>query len=432
MRFPKRIKHRDEVAVIYGKTKACPYYRVAWKAAGRRQMKTLAKYGEAKAHAEATVRELAKGSVVTALTPGQARDALAAFERLQSHFQTTGRRVSLLAAVSCFAESDVKLAGRATMGDAIAGFLSGIASVKRKDIKEAVAEFTALRKPLTEAKAGKRAQLSANYNYMTGLWLGWFADSFPNTAVCDVTKEHLNLWMNKFSGQSAVSRNHYRGTLKMFLRWCAKRDYLPANHRLFEADSLTTEASDGQETDFYRPQELQALLDGAGAQPEVKDILPVLALGGLAGLRLEEAMRLEWSDVWRVTGHVEISSLKAKTRSRRLVEICPALATWLAPYRESIGIIFAMHRDSFHAKFAALRESLKIPARRNGMRHAFCSYHFALHANENLTAQQAGNSPAMIHGHYKGLATKAEAEKWFDVRPMKVANVIQQPMEKVS
>jgi len=44
---------------------------------------------------------------------------------------------------------------------------------------------------------------------------------------------------------------------------------------------------------------------------------------------------------------------------------------------------------------------------------------FALHANENLTAQQAGNSPAMIHPHYKGLATKAEAEKWFAVMPTK-------------
>jgi hypothetical protein len=31
----------------------------------------------------------------------------------------------------------------------------------------------------------------------------------------------------------------------------------------------------------------------------------------------------------------------------------------------------------------------------------------------------AGNSPAMIHAHYKGLATKAEAEKWFGVRPQK-------------
>jgi hypothetical protein len=60
------------------------------------------------------------------------------------------------------------------------------------------------------------------------------------------------------------------------------------------------------------------------------------------------------------------------------------------------------------------------------LRHAFCSFHFALHSNENLTAAQAGNSPAMIHAHYKGLATKAEAEKWFSVKPSESAqNVIQ-------
>jgi hypothetical protein len=34
------------------------------------------------------------------------------------------------------------------------------------------------------------------------------------------------------------------------------------------------------------------------------------------------------------------------------------------------------------------------------------------------------NSPAMIHAHYKGLATKAEAEKWFNVQPNRAANVI--------
>lgn len=38
--------------------------------------------------------EAAKGSQVTALTPGQARDAIAAFERLQAIYQSTGRRVS--------------------------------------------------------------------------------------------------------------------------------------------------------------------------------------------------------------------------------------------------------------------------------------------------------------------------------------------------
>jgi hypothetical protein len=62
------------------------------------------------------------------------------------------------------------------------------------------------------------------------------------------------------------------------------------------------------------------------------------------------------------------------------------------------------------------------------LRHAFCTYHLATHANENLTALQAGNSPAMIHGHYKGLTTKTEAQKWFNVRPVRTAkNVIHLP-----
>jgi hypothetical protein len=77
--------------------------------------------------------------------------------------------------------------------------------------------------------------------------------------------------------------------------------------------------------------------------------------------------------------------------------------------------------------FGKLRDELGIPIRRNGLRHAFCTYHFSLHANENLTAQQAGNSPAMIHGHYKGLATKAEAVAWFDVLPPKAAKKMNPP-----
>jgi hypothetical protein len=47
-----------------------------------------------------------------------------------------------------------------------------------------------------------------------------------------------------------------------------------------------------------------------------------------------------------------------------------------------------------------------------------------LHDNENLTAQQAGNSPAIIHAHYKGLATKKEAETWFAIKPAKTAKNI--------
>jgi hypothetical protein len=55
------------------------------------------------------------------------------------------------------------------------------------------------------------------------------------------------------------------------------------------------------------------------------------------------------------------------------------------------------------------------------------SYHYAVHANESLTPATAGNTPAMVHQHSKGLATKAEAERWFDVEPESPATVVTLP-----
>jgi hypothetical protein len=63
VKFPKRIKHRGRVlATIYGKTKARPDYRVAWHVSGRRRMQTFRTCGDAKRHADAVARDLAKGS----------------------------------------------------------------------------------------------------------------------------------------------------------------------------------------------------------------------------------------------------------------------------------------------------------------------------------------------------------------------------------
>ena len=364
---------------------------------------------------------MAKGSQAAALTANQSRDALAAIQRLEELQHSIGRRVSLLAAVSEFSDASTKLRGR-NLSEVVEGYLSSIGNVKRKDIAEAVEDFIKVRKPLTEAKAGKRAQLSPNYVSSINLWLRGFATTFPSQAVCDLTKEHLNLFMQKFSTQSPKSRNHYRGAIKQFLKWCTKQDYLSRTHRLLEADSMATEVWDIEDIDYYRPQELQSLLEKSGKapvanNPDFRALLPVLALRGLAGLRLEEILRLDWADVWRVAGNVEVKALKAKTRSRRLVEIGVALAAWLKPYQNCSGAIFADTKQNYHQAFRALRESLTIPERNNGFRHGFCTYHFALHANENLTAQQSGNSPKMIHEHYKGLATKAEAENWFAVMP---------------
>ncbi len=411
VRFPKTIHYRRIEATIYGRKPNYPFYRIAYYVAGKRHLRNFKTYQEAKAEAERKVREIADGSQAAALNADQSRDALAALERLQTLRQFSGRRVSLLAAVSEFAEAVDKLRGR-TLGEAVEGYLQTVVSIRRKDLTEAVEEFIEGRKHKSEATDGKRAQLSRHYAKCVAMWLREFARAFPGTAVSELSKEHLDGYIKMHTTVSAKSRNDRRATVKMLLSWAVRKDYLSVNHRLIEADGMAREIVEAAETDFYRPKEFQELLNNAAA-----DLLPVIALGGLAGLRVEEIMRLDWADVWRVAGHVEISAKHAKTRQRRLVGTCPALAKWLAPYRKTTGIVWGKSSNLYQIEFGQLRQTLKIKSRRNGLRHAFCTYHFARHSDENLTAAQAGNSPAMIHAHYKGLATKAEAEKWFQVAP---------------
>jgi integrase len=217
------------------------------------------------------------------------------------------------------------------------------------------------------------------------------------------------------------SRNHHRGALAQFIRWAARNDYLPVNNRLLESDSMRPEKNGGGETEFYTPKEFRSLLETADGPLQA-----IIGIGGFCGLRTAELLRLSWEDVWHVNGHIEVTAGKSKTRSRRLVEMVPALAEWLNPFREfKTGKVWASQEQYFHEQIAAICDTAKVKRKANALRHSFCTYHFALHANENLTAQQAGNSPGMIHTHYKGLATKADATAWFNVRPAKQDNVIQ-------
>jgi len=227
VRFPKVIRFRKAECKIYGKKPHYPFYRVAWYVTGQRRIKQFATYSKAKSFADELVKDLAKGSQSTALTPAQAIDALAAVERLQGFHQRTGRNVSLLRAVSEYVEIAIKLNGR-TPAEAVEGYLSTVASVTRKDVAEAVEEFIKADEPRTKAGEGQRAQLSAKYAYNRGIILRRFAKALPGSAVCDLSKDHIDavLTSETVAAFSAKSRNHHRAALKQWLQWCVRKDYL--------------------------------------------------------------------------------------------------------------------------------------------------------------------------------------------------------------
>lgn len=355
-KWPKKVKHRGKVLAKIYRSDSRAGYRVAWQAAeGRRMMKSFASYGGpagALQFAEARVKELAAGSDTAKLTPKQAREALAIRDALDAFHRKTGRAITPLQAVSGYIEAVRKLGEQHTLDAAVTGYLANVATVRRVRLADAIEEFLASYGAKSTAANGQRPQLSPVYAYMTGHYLRRLNTTFSGYDLGALTKDNLDQFIGALTDLAPKSRNHYRATIKTFLRWAVTKDYLPVTHRLLAAPSMKPEPLTAGDTDHYRPDELRRLLSAADAE-----LLPLLALGGLAGLRPQEALRLTWEDVWRVPGHIEVKPAKAKTRRRRLVEMVPALAAWLRPYQQRTGPVWPLGVYCSQERFGELRAS---------------------------------------------------------------------------
>jgi hypothetical protein len=140
VKWPKRIKHRNKVlAKIYRPCEGRVSYRVAWHAAGKRQMKSFPTYagkGGAKEYADSLVVELAKGSQVALLTPRQAQEALNIRDMLTAYQEESGRRISAQEAVSSFIAASKLLPASASLIEGARVYARTLGCVKAKPIAE--------------------------------------------------------------------------------------------------------------------------------------------------------------------------------------------------------------------------------------------------------------------------------------------------------
>ena len=141
-KWPKPVKYRKKIlAMIYRPGKARPSYRVAWTVGGKRQMKSFPTYsGEhgAKKFAEDLVAGIAKGSHAPLLTSKQALEAFNIIDLRAEYKQASGRRVSLVEAVSAFIAASKLLPENASLTEAVRVFAQTQVTVKPKLITDAV------------------------------------------------------------------------------------------------------------------------------------------------------------------------------------------------------------------------------------------------------------------------------------------------------
>lgn len=339
-------------------------YRRATEAAARTLASSLKK--QRKALGEASLK----------LTPLQVQDAAAAFGVL-SQFTTPPVTLTELATdfiAEC--EKGVPYHIAVTLSDAIA---ARIADMRQANRRERSIQSTLSRLSLFSVKN----------------------ESYP---LRDLKEWHIQKKLDEYKEPS--TRLGMLRELRAFFAFCKRRCWIVTN----PCDGITAPTVERTIPKFMSAESAAHLLHRAFLHSNEMAIIPVLGL--FAGLRPSEIKRMEYIDSTGANPceSITVDASMSKVRRLRHVAVSANMVSWIA------AVTPAWPKDEF-ARFEVWRRSEGIEWSPDVMRHTFATYHYAMHQNAALTAAQMGNSTDVLMTHYRGLATKEEAERFWSIMP---------------
>jgi integrase len=368
---------------------------------GKRRWQTFTDEKSARAEAARMIARLNAGDVEGAgMSGSERRDLQRATELVAPH------KVDVPTACAIFAEA-ANLIGHENLVAAAKAYARR-APVARTPLPvgQAVLE-------LLEAKAARGRSARTLQDLRSRL--ARFAEDHKMRTLGELTTPSLQCWLDRLTSAngaplSALSRRNFAVAIGGLLEFHRRRGVLNDNPaRDLERETVKR----SEEIEFWSPLEAGTILAAVS-----REALPALVLAMFAGLRSAEVCRITWRDVNLEAGHVAIAGTQTKTGSRRLAPI-PANATeWLRPLAgPPAAPIFAGDASQFAR---AVSEPCRATGTRriaNGARHTAISFKVALTGDVARVALESGNSPAVVHQHYRGLATEADARAFFEIRP---------------
>lgn len=368
---------------------------------GKRRWQTFSDEKTARAEAARMVARLNAGDVEGAgMTGAERRDLQRATELVAPH------RVDVPTACAIFAEA-ADLIGHENLVAAAKAYARR-APVARTPLPvgQAVLE-------LLEAKAARGRSARTLQDLRSRL--GRFAEDHKGRNLGELTTAGLQCWLDRLTSAdgaplSALSRRNFAVAIGGLFEFHRRRGVVPDNPgRDLERETVKRSA----EIEFWTALEAGTILAAVS-----REALPALVLAMFVGLRSAEICRLSWRDVNLDAGHVVISGAEAKTGSRRLAPIPANAAEWLRPLA---GPPDAPAFSGDATQLARLvSEACRATGTRrvsNGGRHSCITYKVALTGDVARVALESGNSPAVVHQHYRGLTTEADAKEFFALRP---------------
>lgn len=239
-------------------------------------------------------------------------------------------------------------------------------------------------------------------------------DTFGTRQMDEVSRADFREWLAAMQ-VTPTTRAGYVRAARALWRWAARQEPPLAGPSPTEGLSGTVPAK-GDTIGFLTVAEVAGILEKPSAWRSC------LALMLFAGLRVDEVAGegkppLLWRSINVSEKTIRVPGECSKTgRARLLQGLPPTVWAWLQPQADEVRICPGQSENA--VRWCQPRLARKWP--KNALRHTFATYAVALTGEPDRVAGWLGHEGGsrLLHGHYAGLARKAEAEAFFALRPV--------------
>ena len=261
---------------------------------------------------------------------------------------------------------------------------------------------------------------------------------FGNRILASVTRDDLAGWLQSknLTGETWAG---YRRAYRAMLQFAIEEGLIEFN----AATAIRPLHLDEKLPTPFTVESVRAIMQTA--EQWATAMVPTLAAQFFGGVRPIEAMGLLWTDLDFKRKIIRIRPEITKVRRARIIEkLNPVLFDWFLPYRRAAGPIgvttpsqynYYLFRKPIGPEYE--QEGVAIAERpedkrprgiakaagvdwiADGPRKTFATMHFAQHENAAATAAVLGHTSGVdiLYKHYKGLATSADARRYWKIRP---------------
>lgn len=247
--------------------------------------------------------------------------------------------------------------------------------------------------------------------------------------VAEVTKENVESWL-VYTGASRRDLRNYKTAVQSLFNFVERRCI--EEQKTFKntvAKYRQRKKKEVPPAECYTPANAEKFLRALENIGDDGRSALVLVLGFFAGMRTAEIIDgdgLQFSAIDFEANQIRIPASQTKTRRMRDVDMAnmPNLVAWLKRYafnedgQRKKGRIAPSYYTFWERKHRALKAA-GVKAVDNGARHSFGTYYGRLHGYRNA-AEIMGHVGTMtiFEQHYKGDATAADAESFFEIQPL--------------